>query len=146
MSAGERKRYTVIEQRGDGGKESAKWIAALVATLGPGWVVTVSPPGRSLNQNDTFHGFCDEIAKARPEWNGMPMTADDWKQMLVLSHAMATDGSGVRLAKDLEGHGLVQLRESTARMSKARASSLLEYVIAWATGQGIAITVPERAG
>lgn len=144
MSAGERKRYTVLEQRGDGGKESAKWIAALVATLGPGWVVTISPAGRSLPQNRTFHDMCDDIAKARPVWNDMPMTADDWKQMLVLSHAMATDGSGVRLAKDLEGQGLVQLRESTARMSKARATSLIDYVIAWATTQGIPITVPER--
>jgi hypothetical protein len=138
MSTGERRRYTVSD------KHSAQWIGSLVTLLQPGWVIAISPPGRSISQNDTFHGLCDDIAKARPEWNGLKMTADDWKQMLVLSHAMATDGSGVRLAKDLEGHGLVQLRESTARMSKARATSLIDYVIAWATGQGIAITVPER--
>ena len=88
--------------------------------------------------------MCDDIAKARPVWNDMPMTADDWKQLLVLSHAVATDGGGVRLTKDLEGSGLVQLRESTARMSKARATSLIDYVIAWATAQGIQITIPER--
>jgi hypothetical protein len=138
MSTGERRRYTVSDKQG------AQWIGSLVATLEPGWSVTIAPPGRTPPQNNTFHDLCDDIAKARPEWNGLKMTADDWKQMLVLSHAMATDGSGVRLAKDLEGHGLVQLRESTARMSKARASSLIDYVIAWATTQGIAITVPER--
>jgi hypothetical protein len=138
MSAPERRRFVIKDKQG------AQWVGSLVAGLDPGWSVTLAPPGRSLPQNRTFHDLCDDIAKARPEWNGLKMTADDWKQMLVLSHAMATDGSGVRLAKDLEGHGLVQLRESTARMSKARASSLLEYVIAWATGQGIAITVPER--
>ena len=51
----------------------AQGVGSLVATLPDpaGWVVTISPPGRSLSQNDTFHGFCDEIAKARPEWNGM---------------------------------------------------------------------------
>jgi hypothetical protein len=140
MSASERKRHVLRD------KLHAQGVGSIVATLPEpaGWVVTIAPPGRSLSQNDTFHGLCDEIAKARPEWNGLKMTADDWKQMLVLSHAMATDGSGVRLAKDLEGHGLVQLRESTARMSKARATSLIDYVIAWATGQGIAITVPDR--
>jgi hypothetical protein len=51
----------------------------------------------------------------------------------------------MRLVPDLEGHGLVQLRESSARMSKGRASSLIDYVVAWATTQGIDITVPERA-
>lgn len=140
MSAPERRREVLRDRL------HAQGVGSLIATLPEpaGWVVTISPPGRSLSQNDTFHGFCDEIAKAKPEWNGMKMSADDWKQLLVLSHAMATDGSGVRLTKDLEGHGLVQLRESTARMSKARATSLIEYVISWATAQGIKITVPER--
>ncbi len=127
MSSGERRRYTV------GDKQGAQWIGSLIAGLEPGWVVTISPPSRSIDQNAIFHALCGDIAKAKPEWNGMAMTADDWKQMLILSHAMATDGSGVRLVKDLEGHGLVQLRESSARMSKARATSLIDYTIAWAT-------------
>lgn len=140
MSASERRREVLKD------RTHAQLVGSDIATLPDpaGWSVVISPPGRSLSQNDTFHGLCDEIAKARPEWNGLKMTADDWKQLLVLSHAMATDGSGVRLTRDLEGHGMVQLRESTARMSKTRATSLIDYVIAWATGQGIGITVPER--
>jgi hypothetical protein len=138
MSAPDRRRYVVKDKQG------AQWIGSLVAGLDAGWTVTLAPPGRSLPQNRTFHDMCDDIAKARPVWNDMPMTAEDWKQLLVLSHAVATDGGGVRLTKDLEGSGLVQLRESTARMSKARATSLIDYVIAWATAQGIQITIPER--
>jgi hypothetical protein len=138
MSASERRREVLKD------RTHAQLVGSDIATLPDpkDWVVIIVPPGRSLNQNDTFHGFCDEIAKARPIWNDMPMSADDWKQLLVLSHAMATDGSGVRLTKDLEGHGLVQLRESTARMSKARATSLIEYTIIWATSHGIKITIP----
>ena len=136
MSSPDRKRYVVRDKQG------AQWIGSLVATLEPGWVVAIMPPGRTLSQNDIFHALCDDIAKAKPEWNGLPMTADDWKQLLILSHAMATDGSGVRLVKDLEGHGLVQLRESSARMSKSRATSLIDYTIAWAASHG----VPLREG
>lgn len=131
MSAGERRRFEVRDKQG------AQFIGSLVAALEPGWTVTIAPAGRSLSQNDAFHGYCDAIAKALPEWNGMSMTADDWKQLLILSHAMATDGSGVRLVKDLEGSGLVQLRESSARMSKARATSLIEYVVVFAVQRGI---------
>lgn len=142
MSAPERRRYVIKDKQG------AQWVGTLVGTLDPGWSVTLAPPGRSLNQNDTFHGFCDEIAKARPEWKGLRMDAERWKALLIVSHAIAIRDSGdngtIELVPDLEGQGLVQLRESSARMSKSRATSLIEYVIAWATTQGIAITVPDR--
>src|SRR5512139_2762878 len=129
MSAPDRRRAIITEQ-------NRRWVASLVDTAPLGYVVTIAPPSRSLDQNAVFHALVDDIAKAKPRWNGMAMTADDWKQLLILSHAMATDGSGVRLVKDLEGRGLVQLRESSARMSKARAASLIDYVTSWAATQG----------
>lgn len=115
--------------------------AAKLAVIGApdGWEVVIRPAKRSLDQNAIFHALCDDIAKARPEWNGMAMDAEDWKQLLVLSHAIATGGGGVRLAQDIEGEGLVQLRESTARMDKARASSLIDYTMAFAAQRGIPI-------
>ena len=74
------------------------------------------------------------------------MDAEDWKALLVVSHAVATQGEGgLRLVPDLEGRGLVQLRESTARMSKERASSLIEYEQAWATQRGIQLHDSEAA-
>lgn len=144
MSAPERRRYTIRDKQG------AQWVGSLIAGLEPGWVVTISPATRSLPQNSIFHALVDEIAKARPEWAGMPMDSDSWKALLIVSHALATRGekaqpNDLRLVPDLEGQGLVQLRESSARMSKPRATSLIDYVIAWATGQGIEITVPEPA-
>jgi hypothetical protein len=92
-----------------------------------------------LDQNAAIHGYCAQIAKARPEWNGMKMTGEDWKALLVEGHAKATGQGGARLVMSLEGSGLVQLRESTASMSKDRASSLLSYIDAWAAVQGIAL-------
>jgi hypothetical protein len=137
MAAGERRRYTLTEQ-------NRAWVGSSILTLDPGWVVSISPPRRSPSQNDLFHSLVDQIAAAKPEWNGMAMTADDWKQLLVLSFAIATDGSGIRLTKDLEGRGLVQLRESSARMSKGRASSLISYVDAWAAQNGVRFQAEER--
>ena len=133
MSAPDRRRYILTE---------ANRVAVLreVAAAQLGYVVTIAPPGRSLDQSAKFHALCADIAKAKPEWNGMRMDSEDWKQLLVLSHAVATRGGGVRLLPDLEGTGLVQLRESTARMSKERASSLIEYATAWAAAQGVTIT------
>jgi hypothetical protein len=137
MSAGERRRYEVRDKQG------AQWIGSLVAGLEPGWTVTIAPPSRSLDQNAIFHALCDDIAKARPEWNGLSMSAEDWKQLLILSHAVATSEGGIRLTQDLEGQGLVQLRESSARMSKARATSLIDYTMAWAAQHGVKLRATE---
>lgn len=102
-----------------------------------GHVVVIRPPNRSLDQNAKAHALFADIAKAKPVWNGVNMDEEDWKQLLVLSHAIATAGGSVRMVPDLEGKGYVQLRESTAKMSKARGSSLIEYCQAWAASHGI---------
>jgi hypothetical protein len=110
-----------------------------VANAPDGWWVHVGPPPRSNDQNRLMHELFGQIAKARPEWAGMPMAAEDWKALLVEGHAKATGQGGARLVMSLEGNGLIQLRESTATMSRARASSLIEYVQAWAAQQGITL-------
>jgi len=110
-----------------------------VKTAPDGFVCVVRPPNRSLDQNAKAHALFQDIAKAKPTWNGINMDAEDWKQLLVMSHAIATDGGGVRMVPDLEGKGFVQLRESTANMTKARGSSLIEYVTSWAISHGVQV-------
>lgn len=104
-----------------------------------GMVVEIKPATRTLDQNAKFHSAVADIAKARPEWNGLHMDAEDWKALLILSHAIAAGGpdGALRLVPDLEGKGFIQLRESSARMTKERSSSLIEYTVAWATSHGI---------
>lgn len=103
-----------------------------------GYVCVVRPPNRSLDQNAKAHALFQDIAKAKPVWNGINMDAEDWKALLIVSHAVATkDGSPYRMVPDLEGSGFVQLRESSARMTKDRASSLIEYCQAWAVSNGV---------
>jgi len=119
--------------------ETARERAASAIRSAPeNYVVTISPPSRSLDQNALFHSLVADIAKAFPKWNGINFDKDDWKALLIVSHAVATkDGSPYRMVPDLEGSGFVQLRESSARMTKDRASSLIEYCQAWAVSNGV---------
>lgn len=128
MSTTERRVYTLT------GDTHRQFVASLVLKLADTWRVIVEPPRRTGGQNDLFHALVAEIAKARPEWNGHRLTAEDWKHLIVCS--FGREGS-IRLVPDLDGTGLIQLRESTARMSKQRAADLITFTQAWAAQQGI---------
>ncbi len=92
-----------------------------------GWEVVIAERSRNLDQNAKFHAICQELAGT--EWAGKPRTAEQWKTLLVSGHAVATK-QDAEVAPGLEGEWL-NLRESTARMSKSRMSSLIEYASAF---------------
>lgn len=94
-----------------------------------GYAVIVKPATRSLEMNAKFHAMCGEIARSGITWAGKPRTADQWKVLLVSGHAVAT-GEGSDMLPGIEGE-FVNLRESTALMSKKRGSSLIEYTQAF---------------
>lgn len=105
-----------------------------------GAIVTVREAVRSPEQNKIFHAICSEIARSPVQWAGKRRNAEEWKVLLVSGHTKATDGE-VELVPGLEGE-FVNIRESTARMNKARASSLIEYTLAWCANHGIELTNP----
>lgn len=107
-----------------------------------GMVVTIRKRNRTLDQNAKFHAICDDIAKSGLKWFGRARSAEEWKVLLVSAHAAAT-GRGCEMVQGLEGE-LVQVRESTAAMTKERSTSLIDYTIAWCTSHGIELQ--ERAG
>lgn len=94
-----------------------------------GWKVTVQPPTRTLDQNAKFHALCSDLARDGAEWAGKRRDTDEWKALLVSGHAVATKQGG-EVVTGLEGE-FVSIRESTATMSKARSSSLIEYAEAF---------------
>lgn len=97
-------------------------------------VLEVRQETRSDRQNKLLHALFADIAR-QAEWAGKKRTAEQWKVLFVSGHAMATK-QGAEMVPGLEGEYL-NLRESTARMSKARMASLLEYVISWAVEHGV---------
>ena len=104
-------------------------------TAGHRLVLEVKPERRSLDQNAKFHAICSDIARARIEWAGKVRNADEWKVLLVSGHSVATK-HGSEMVPGLEGE-FVNVRESTARMSKARSSSLIEYALAFAASHDV---------
>lgn len=100
-----------------------------------GMVVEIKPKTRTLDQNAKFHALCGDVAKSGIEWMGKSRTAQQWKVLFVSGHAIAT-GIGADVVPGLEGE-FVNIRESTAVMSKKRGASLIEYVQAWAAENGV---------
>lgn len=90
-----------------------------------GFVVTVGERTRNLEQSARFHAICGDFAKSGIKWAGKERSAGEWKILLISGHSVAT-GQGAEIIPGLENE-FVNIRESSARMGKARASSLIEY-------------------
>lgn len=101
-----------------------------------GAVVTFKEPTRTSEQNAKFHAICGDLEKSGLTWAGKRRTAAQWKVLLVSGHAAATK-EGAEMVPGLEGE-FVNLRESTALMSKARGASLIEYALAYCAANNVA--------
>lgn len=115
-----------------------------VAEAPSGFVVTIAPQKRSLDQSAMFHAICSDIAKSGRLFAGKPRDAAVWKVLLISGHAAAT-GDGNEVVPGLEGE-FVNIRESSARMSVARAKSLIDYVLAFCDTHGIALNETRDGG
>ena len=133
-----RQRYIIINDR------VRMNALAAVKDAEPGYVVTVSPAKRSLDQNAMFHAICADMAKAGAEWYGKKRNAEEWKVLLISGHTMATKGE-VEIVPGLEGEFL-NVRESSASMTISRAASLITYAIAFCDLRGIPLTETRRCG
>jgi hypothetical protein len=103
-----------------------------------GYRVTVAAPTRTSDQNAKFHALVSDIAKAGHVWMGKARTAEQWKVLLVSGHAVATKSES-EIVPGLEGE-FVNLRESTALMSKKRGASLIEYVQAFCAMNNVRVS------
>lgn len=97
-------------------------------------VLEVRPETRSDQQNRLLHALFADVA-AQALWMEQKRTPAEWKVLFVSGHSVATK-QGAELVPGLEGEFL-NLRESTARMGKARMASLLDYVMAWCAQNGV---------
>ena len=95
----------------------------------------ITPMTRTGEQNAKFHALCSDLERSGVQWAGKPRDAAEWKVLLVSGHSVATK-QGSDIVPGLEGE-FVNLRESTALMSKARSSSLIEYAVAFCAMHGV---------
>lgn len=104
-------------------------------------IVKCEPEKRSLDQNAKFHAMCLDISKSGLQWAGKKRTAAEWKVLLVSGHSVATN-EGSEIIPGLENE-FVNVRESTATMSKKRGASLIEYTLAFGAQHGVRFTATE---
>ncbi|MCG7657144.1 recombination protein NinB [Wielerella bovis] len=102
--------------------------------------ITIEPITRSMEQNAKLHAMLADIA-AQKKFNGVKLSLEQWKMLFVSGHRIATGGSA-QMAIGLEGE-VVNLRESTAKMSVARCASLIEYIQAWGAMNGVRFRAAE---
>lgn len=117
--------------------EAAYAYAKPLVITGHRLTLTIKPETRSLDQNAKFHALCADIADSGIEWAGKPRTAAEWKVLLVSGHSVATK-EGAEIVPGLEGE-FVNIRESTAHMTRARGASLIEYTLAFCAAHAVTI-------
>lgn len=103
-----------------------------------GYTVTIDEPKRSGEQNKIFHAICGDLARSGLEWAGSTRNLEQWKALLISGHAVATKQGG-EIVPGLEGE-FVAIRESSARMGKKRATSLIEYTLAFCAEKGVRLS------
>ena len=106
--------------------------------------VSVLPKRRSGGQNDCFHAICHDLEKSKFTFAGKPRTQEEWKVLLISAPAVATKAPG-EVIPGIEGE-FVAIRESSAKMSSARASSLIEYALAYCASNGVQLLGYEASG
>lgn len=121
------------------GEVARKAICRDVLAAQEGLVVTISEPTRTQEQNALLHPLLTDISK-QAEWMGKKRPMLQWKTIMVSAHAIAT-GQPAEMVIGIEGE-VVNLRESTAAMSKKRFASLVEYVLAWGAMNGVEFSRP----
>ncbi|WP_233116565.1 recombination protein NinB [Aggregatibacter actinomycetemcomitans] len=97
-------------------------------------VVKIQPMTRNLEQNAKLHAMLSDISK-QCEFGGEKRDINTWRMIFCSAHRIAT-GDKAEMAIGLEGE-VINLRESTARMSVKRMASLIEYVTSWGVQNGV---------
>ena len=106
-----------------------------IRTAPAGWRVDIRAPRRSLDQNAKFHAICSDLERHGAQWAGKPRKAEAWKVLLVSGHAVATK-EPAEIVPGLENE-FVNIRESTAAMTRQRGASLIEYALAFCAALGV---------
>jgi hypothetical protein len=134
----EKQRFTIIS-------DHVRQNAMRAVHIAPaGYSVTVAPATRSSDQNAKFHAICGDLAKSNFQWAGKRRSLEEWKVLLISAHSVATKSKG-EVIPGIEGE-FVAIRESSARMSVARAASLITYALSFCDMHGIELTETFKAG
>jgi len=123
--------------------QARRLAADCVWQVPDGWVVKISEPTRSLDQNAAQWPILEAFAE-QLDWqiNGRAckLTADEWKD--ILTSAFRQDVA--RIAPGLDG-GMVLLGARTSQFGKREFSDWLEFLQATAAERGVVVYQEDAA-
>ena len=112
--------------------DTARNLAAAQIMLVPdGWICTIQPENRNLNQNSLLWPWLMAISKG-VDWYGNRLTSDEWKDVLTASLKREKVVPGIN-------GGFIVLGQHTSKMNKKDFSELLELTIAFAAQNNISL-------
>lgn len=104
-----------------------------------GWIVTISEPKRSLEQNAHLWSVLGEIS-AQVEWYGQKLSSADWKDMLTASLRKS------RVVPGIDPGSYVVTGLHTSKMTVAEMSALLELAYAFGVEKGVVFSDSRSGG
>lgn len=119
--------------------ERARQTAREYVNAAPaGWVVTLQPAKRSIEQNARMWAMLTDVSK-QVEWYGKRLTPEDWK------HVFTASVRRLVVVPNLDGTGFVALGLSTSRMDKRELGELMELIEAFGAERGVEWSEPAAA-
>lgn len=115
-----------------GGRAQRDRATAWIANAPINTRVEFREPKRSLPQNDRMWAMLTDIAKQRPNHNGVRMTADLWKAVF-----MQNLGAEMTMLPTLECDGFFPIGMRSSELSKSEMSDLMELMAAWGAAHGV---------
>lgn len=111
-----------------------EWAKAMLVA-GHKLILEIKSATRSTEQNAMLHGMISRIS-AQKEWAGKKRDIDTWKRLLVAAWTRAI-GEPVEILPALDGNGVDIVFRKTSKLSVSECSELIEFVLAWATENGV---------
>lgn len=115
------------------GDKQRDFAHKLVAQAPLEYVVTITPPKKSREQERHYWALCNDFAK-QATFNGAKLDADSWMSLFMDA---LLKGEGRTIIPSLDGERFVQLNRSTKRLKKHEASALIEMIYAEGHHRGV---------
>lgn len=117
------------------GPEQRQRAQKLILRAPADYVVTISEPTRTLDQNALMWAALNDIARAKPD--GREMTPEQWKCAF-----MDAAGFKPEFVPALEGNGFICLGYKSSRLTKAQFSDLVETIFEFGARKGVRWSEP----
>lgn len=114
--------------------EARRRAAQDCLTAPDGWIIKISEPTRTMDQNAKLWPMLTDISE-QVDWYGQHLTKEEWKD--VFSAALKKQ----KVVPGLDG-GFVVCGQSTSKMGKREFSDLLEVMHAFGAEKGVVWSDP----